>query len=103
MHYEKYVEEKRALAIFLGLIIIGLSFMLTIQRSPETGQISINLMPLILGVLLAALIYIALTFTGFSRKFLIRLRFCVNCGRSIPFDAVICPYCKHDFEKSFGK
>jgi hypothetical protein len=103
MHYEKYVEEKRALAIFLGLLIIGLSFMLSIHRSPETGQISINVMPLILGVLLATLIYIALTFTGFRGKFLIRLRFCVNCGRSIPFDAIICPYCRYDYRKNFYK
>ena len=24
-------------------------------------------------------------------------RFCPKCGRSIPFDANICPYCKKDF------
>jgi len=24
-------------------------------------------------------------------------RFCVLCGRSIPFDAYICPYCGHNF------
>ena len=26
-------------------------------------------------------------------------RRCPNCGRAIPFDAIICPYCKRDFEK----
>ena len=26
--------------------------------------------------------------------------YCPNCGRSIPFDAKICPYCKKDFEQS---
>jgi len=26
-------------------------------------------------------------------------RVCPNCGRAIPFDANICPYCKHDFVK----
>ncbi len=25
-------------------------------------------------------------------------RYCPKCGRSIPFDAVICPYCKKEFE-----
>jgi len=24
-------------------------------------------------------------------------RFCVVCGRSIPFDAYVCPYCGHNF------
>lgn len=28
-----------------------------------------------------------------------RARYCPNCGRSIPFDAKICPYCKKDFEQ----
>jgi protein-S-isoprenylcysteine O-methyltransferase Ste14 len=28
-----------------------------------------------------------------------RVRFCPACGRSIPFDARICPYCKKDFEQ----
>jgi predicted amidophosphoribosyltransferase len=23
---------------------------------------------------------------------------CSNCGREIPFDAVVCPYCKYDFK-----
>jgi hypothetical protein len=26
------------------------------------------------------------------------LRYCTNCGRSIPFDAKICPYCGKHFE-----
>jgi len=25
-------------------------------------------------------------------------RFCPNCGREIPFDAKICPYCGNDFQ-----
>jgi len=24
-------------------------------------------------------------------------RRCPKCGRSIPFNSVVCPYCKHDF------
>lgn len=26
-------------------------------------------------------------------------RRCIKCGRVIPFDARICPYCKHDYEQ----
>lgn len=27
-------------------------------------------------------------------------RNCLNCGKAIPFEASICPYCKYDFEKN---
>ena len=23
---------------------------------------------------------------------------CSNCGREIPFDAIVCPYCQYDFK-----
>lgn len=26
-----------------------------------------------------------------------RDRHCVSCGRPIPFDAQVCPYCRHDY------
>jgi hypothetical protein len=29
-----------------------------------------------------------------------KTRNCPSCGRQIPFDAIICPYCKNDFEKT---
>jgi uncharacterized membrane protein len=25
-------------------------------------------------------------------------RFCPKCGREIPFDSIVCPYCQHDFK-----
>ena len=28
---------------------------------------------------------------------LLRFRFCTACGRQIPFDARLCPYCGHEF------
>jgi hypothetical protein len=103
MYYRKWVEERRALAIFLGLLIIGFSSVLAIQRDPETGAITINIMVVILGILATILLYFALTFTGYRERLLIRMRFCVGCGRSIPFDAVICPFCRHDYEKDFDQ
>ena len=33
-----------------------------------------------------------------NKKEIVKKRFCPNCGREIPFDANICPYCKKDFE-----
>lgn len=26
------------------------------------------------------------------------IRYCPKCGRQIPFDAVVCPYCQYDFK-----
>lgn len=26
-----------------------------------------------------------------------KIRMCVKCGRNIPFDANLCPYCGHDY------
>ena len=25
-------------------------------------------------------------------------RYCLKCGREIPFDSVVCPYCQYDFK-----
>jgi len=102
MEYEKHYAERQALAIFLGLLIMGISLLLSVQRSPETGAISINSGVVFLGLLLGVLVYVALTFKWRGNLFL-RMRFCVSCGRSIPFDAVICPYCRYDYEKNFDR
>jgi len=47
------------------------------------------------GILVAAIIYFATRFTR-GGPFL-RQRFCTACGRGIPFDALICPYCGFRF------
>lgn len=26
------------------------------------------------------------------------IRYCPKCGRQIPFDAIVCPYCQYDFK-----
>jgi predicted amidophosphoribosyltransferase len=33
----------------------------------------------------------------FNRKETKKNRYCTNCGRTIPFDAKICPYCMKKF------
>ncbi|UCE36085.1 MAG: hypothetical protein JSW00_11055 [Thermoplasmata archaeon] len=99
MSEHKTVQIKHALALFLVLLIIGLSLLLGFNHDPDTGAVTINPTFIIYGILGAILIYIALTFKGFRVNFPVRMRFCVSCGRNIPFDAVICPYCRHDYEK----
>lgn len=102
MEFEKHIAERQALAVFLVLLIVGISLLLSIQRSPDTGAISINAMSIFWGILIAIFVYFILTFIGREHLFL-RSRFCVSCGRSIPFDAVICPYCRHDYEKNHDR
>ncbi|HYY48350.1 MAG TPA: zinc ribbon domain-containing protein, partial [Thermoplasmata archaeon] len=54
-------------------------------------------MLILLGILISAIIYIAgMAASGASPGWM-RLRFCPQCGRQIPFDAALCPYCGNRF------
>lgn len=97
MNNKKSGEQRHVWAYLFSFIIIGTSLILSIMHNPETGAISINISLLFLGVLVAIFVYIALTYRG---KFFLRMRYCVNCGRSIPFDANVCPYCGHDYPEN---
>ncbi len=103
MQRENQGYARRALALILILIIIGIVLLFSIQRDPSTGGITINPAFIMWGVFLAIIVYIALTFPFHKERIPLRMRFCVACGRNIPFDAVICPYCRHDYEKNIEK
>lgn len=92
------LKQKETLAFIMSFLIISLSVILSFERT-ETGAITINAMVLIWGFFIAIAVYFALTFRRYWGIFLPRTRFCVSCGRGIPFDAVICPYCRHDYEE----
>ena len=62
------------------------------------GSIGILIL-LILCCWPAAIIYFFMKYEEESQD-IQQGRRCPNCGRDIPFDANICPYCKHDFEES---
>lgn len=96
---EKREGQRQLYALIISLMIIGISLILGIQRDPETGAVTLNAMFLIWGIFMAFVAYIALTFRGYRERYLVRMRYCVSCGRNIPFEAVICPYCRHDYEK----
>ena len=69
------------------------------QSDIETGQSLVGI-----GVMLT-LIGLCAAVAGFISKdsnivdSVKNERFCPKCGRKIPFDSKICPFCKHDFEK----
>ncbi len=85
------------LAYIIPPIILILSFLLSLERNPTTGGITINPFILILGVLVAAFLFIALIPkrpTGIpKRPYGIPTRPCINCGNPIPLDGIFCPYC----------
>ncbi len=92
-------EARRALALVWILIAIGFILLFSFKQNPVSGGISINTLLIFYGILLAAIVYFILTFPFYKDKIFFRVRFCVACGRNIPFDSVICPYCRYDYEK----
>ena len=52
----------------------------------------------IILVIIGAIIPIQQTTVVQQPKVTEKDRYCPKCGREIPFDAKICPYCKKDFE-----
>ncbi len=100
MNGRKNDAGKKAMALFLALVIMGIVLILSVQRNPNTGNITLDPMILLLGILVATVLYLALTFKGFPGMYPLMVRFCVKCGRGIPFDAVICPFCRYDYEEN---
>jgi preprotein translocase subunit Sec61beta len=92
------LNQKEILAFILSSLIIGLSLLFSFYRT-ATGEISINPMIVVWGFIIAIVVFFALTFRRHGGIFLPKTRFCVSCGRGIPFDAVICPFCRYDYEK----
>src|SRR6267142_1291535 len=84
-------EQKASMVMTIVFFIIGLSVVL----SYNWGATSPGFRPdapdiIFFGVLVAAFIYIAARYGGQAR---FRRRNCTACGRGIPFDALLCPYC----------
>jgi predicted nucleic acid-binding Zn ribbon protein len=96
---KKKMQQKQTLAMLISFMVIVVALLMAIQRDPNTGSISLNPMIIFLGIVLGVFIFLGLTIQGRQDR-LIRLRFCVSCGRNIPFDAVVCPYCRYDYEKN---
>lgn len=89
---------RQAIAALLAVLIIFVTILFSFERDPETGGVTLDLIILFLGMILGIMVFMGIVFGGNQNKFF-RLRFCVSCGRSIPFDAVICPFCRYDYEK----
>jgi len=93
---EKAQAKSSALMMFLIML-------------PLLGFLFAQGMGLIIGISAAALVYMAATYrerweTSYlktkelSEELHKNFRYCVKCGRFIPFDAKICTYCGHKYE-----
>jgi rRNA maturation endonuclease Nob1 len=90
-------RRKKAMMNTIIFFIIGLSVILAYDWKGTQGE-TFNATTILFGILVASIIYIATraSLDG-SSAFGYRLRFCPECGRQIPFDANLCPYCGHRF------
>ncbi len=83
---------KKEWAVGISSIFIIFSFVLSIERGGSLG-FSINMLVLLIGLLVAALLYLILTSSNVIDRFFIPTCRCMNCGRPMPIDAQFCPYC----------
>lgn len=88
----------KAITLILILMVIGFSILIGIHRNSQTGELTINTALLLTGLSIAILVHIAQSLYLMALRSSPRIRMCIKCGRNIPFDAVICPYCRHDYE-----
>lgn len=64
-------EQKASMTMFLAFMIVGIALLLSINRNPDTGEISINAMVLILGIFAAVLLFMVLNYPGRRRDTLL--------------------------------
>jgi hypothetical protein len=88
-------ERKARVLVTIAFFIIGLSIVLSYDWGAPAPQFRSDAgLTILLGILVAAIIYIASRYTTKGAgPFGLGLRFCPACGRRIPFDARLCPYC----------
>jgi len=88
-------ERKASVVMTIVFFIIGLSVILSYNWGSPTPEFRTDAPNIILfGIVVAAIIYIAARYSGQGR---FRSRHCTACGRGIPFDALLCPYCGFRF------
>jgi uncharacterized membrane protein YedE/YeeE len=89
-------KQKRSMIQTVVFFIIGLSVILSYQWWTTPPSFRTDAPNIILfGILIAAIIYIAAMVSSGQLGRIFQLRFCLACGRQIPFDAALCPYCGH--------
>ena len=93
--------------LIFGITFIGVGiviFLFTVWSEPLLVDVDFNEW-FILGIRIVGVICILAGIIGIIAGLIPRKeqevfsnRNCPKCGREIPFDSVVCPYCQHDFK-----
>ncbi len=100
------MKKNSILMMVTGLLLAIISYLIWYSVEGRYGSLPHEFNPLttisgwtaIIGIVIF-IVGIAL-FVKVLMKEPSRDRYCPSCGREIPFDAKVCPYCKKDFEIS---
>jgi predicted nucleic acid-binding Zn ribbon protein len=94
----RWSSSYRGLLYLIISLIIGLSVVLSYEWwRPEPGSRADAPNIIFLGIAIGVILYVAARLVGEGGA-IGRKRFCPACGRMIPFDANLCPYCGRRFE-----
>ncbi len=86
-------ERRNSTAITIVVGVIGLSVILSYEwGSAIPGFRSDAPNIVLLGILVAAVVYLIIGYSGSGR---FRRRLCPSCGHGMPINALFCPYCGH--------
>lgn len=118
--FEKILEQGQLMILFILVIVGGIALVLLGTRAGRFflgiillfvafWSISWGLSILFFGLIIFGIILMATAFVGskekrdfpiHEKKLEEQKRICPNCGRSIPFDAIVCPYCSQSFSST---
>jgi hypothetical protein len=84
------------IASLISLPLLLISILLSIQRNPETGALSINPVIIFIGLSGTALVFLAIMP---KRQGTIPTRPCNKCRMPIPVNGIFCPYCGYEDQR----
>jgi hypothetical protein len=90
------VDRRRKFVPTVVVFLVGLGFVLAFNWGAPAPEFRPDALGIILSFVFTAAVIAIVGYLWQHRSFL-RFRFCTSCGRRIPFDARLCPYCGHNF------